>query len=556
MSLKFSLRIFITIVLSVCLKALIGQNSIPNNINYQAVLRDVKGNVIPNKPVLIEAKILTLKVDKTTSVERTEFYKDTSNEFGLINIQIGNGAKVPGEPYKALSEIDWNENVRYAITITDAATSETLIQPQLQPFTSVPFSLKSRNSVYADTAEYFRPNSKSIGNFVGIVQIFGANEGAAVIKGKDWKIVTRTIYTRLDDMFGNNGSMNRNYNSPLPGYKREYYLIIRKGDNVNECASGADRMAIGSEWRFYLSWKSKPGHRFSLARDFGYLSEGNVDWVKVPSFNNYTDFSHPMYWRLEAKINETCPKSEMRVYSIHVAAYDLPIALSKDTANVILDNTLAGGSPTRYEIGHEAELTTNGPLVINLEGRSGSAGRDGLFLYSSTDNSASSIITNKGGIYLYSTLTSDAANLTGGNGSFKVLEIRGGNDIVEFRGSNDKLNPGDLVVCNPNNLNQVFKSIIPYDKKVIGVVSGAGGIKPGIALKQEGMFDGDHPIAIAGTVKVKVKGKIEAGDLLTTSDLPGTAMKVTKFKKALGCIFGKALESSKDGYVTVLISQN
>jgi hypothetical protein len=138
----------------------------------------------------------------------------------------------------------------------------------------------------------------------------------------------------------------------------------------------------------------------------------------------------------------------------------------------------------------------------------------------------------------------------------KVLEITGGNDIVEYRESTDILEPGDLVVCDPLNINRVYKSKKQYDTRIIGVVSGAGGIKPGITLKQEGMIEGSLPIAIAGTIKVKVMGAIKAGDLLTSSVLPGIAMKATNKRRGQGAVLGKAIEASQNGFVTILVSQN
>ncbi len=135
-----------------------------------------------------------------------------------------------------------------------------------------------------------------------------------------------------------------------------------------------------------------------------------------------------------------------------------------------------------------------------------------------------------------------------------VLEITGGSDIVEYRQSKDKPQAGEVVICDPNNTNQVLRSTKAYDKKVLGVVSGAGGINPGMALSQTGKFGGDVPVAMMGTVKVKIVGQVEAGDLLTTSDKAGYAMKAKSRKKGYGTIIGKAISAAdKDGLVTMVI---
>jgi hypothetical protein len=48
-------------------------------------------------------------------------------------------------------------------------------------------------------------------------------------------------------------------------------------------------------------------------------------------------------------------------------------------------------------------------------------------------------------------------------------------------------------------------------------------------------------------------GPIEPGDLLTTSDTPGHAMKVTDHAKAQGAIIGKAMTELKQGKGLVLV---
>lgn len=98
-----------------------------------------------------------------------------------------------------------------------------------------------------------------------------------------------------------------------------------------------------------------------------------------------------------------------------------------------------------------------------------------------------------------------------------------------------------------------------YDKRVAGVVSGAGGYKPGIVLdKQPG--DGNRsPIALLGKVYCKVDASfapVEVGDLLTTSDTPGHVMKAGDPAKAFGSVIGKALRplAEGQGLIPVLIA--
>jgi hypothetical protein len=91
------------------------------------------------------------------------------------------------------------------------------------------------------------------------------------------------------------------------------------------------------------------------------------------------------------------------------------------------------------------------------------------------------------------------------------------------------------------------------------VVSGAGEIDPGLILTQAGGADTDMPIAIAGRVYVKaeaISAPIHPGDLLTTSDIPGTAMKATDRSLSAGAVIGKAMTSLDSGTGLVLVLIN
>jgi hypothetical protein len=89
-----------------------------------------------------------------------------------------------------------------------------------------------------------------------------------------------------------------------------------------------------------------------------------------------------------------------------------------------------------------------------------------------------------------------------------------------------------------------------YDRCVVGVISGAGDYKPGLILDKQASSENRQPIALLGKVCCKVTaefGAIDAGDLLTTSPVPGHAMKSSEPSKAFGAVIGKALRPLRDG---------
>lgn len=132
-------------------------------------------------------------------------------------------------------------------------------------------------------------------------------------------------------------------------------------------------------------------------------------------------------------------------------------------------------------------------------------------------------------------------------------------DVAEWVPATTNLEPGTVVVLNPESTNEVMASRSSYDTSVAGVVSA----QPGLSLGVPG--PGMEQIATTGRVKVRIDSRsapIKVGDLLVTSDILGTAMRSEpmnlngrKFHQP-GTIIGKALEphSGGEGEILVLLS--
>jgi hypothetical protein len=121
----------------------------------------------------------------------------------------------------------------------------------------------------------------------------------------------------------------------------------------------------------------------------------------------------------------------------------------------------------------------------------------------------------------------------------------------------EKVEPGTVMVIESEGT--LYPSNIAYDKRVAGVISGAGKYKPGIVLDKQESSNYRMPIALMGKVYCKVDasyGAIEVGDLLTTSPTPGHAMKADDPIKAFGSVIGKALRpiASGEGLIPILIA--
>lgn len=98
-----------------------------------------------------------------------------------------------------------------------------------------------------------------------------------------------------------------------------------------------------------------------------------------------------------------------------------------------------------------------------------------------------------------------------------------------------------------------------YSTAVVGVVSGAGGLRPGIMLDRRESATPRVPVALLGKVYCKADAEaspIHVGDLLTTSRTPGHAMRASDPRRAFGSVIGKALGGLAHGrgVIPVLVS--
>jgi hypothetical protein len=159
-------------------------------------------------------------------------------------------------------------------------------------------------------------------------------------------------------------------------------------------------------------------------------------------------------------------------------------------------------------------------------------------------------------------LTIDADGLV----SVKALKINGSDfaenfdvNVAESTGvvTRTKVEAGMVVSIDLADPGKLKLSTRAYDRRVAGIISGAGGVNPGMMMGQEGtLADGKHPVALSGRVYCWVdasRGAIKPGDLLTTSSTPGHAMKASDGAKAQGAIIGKAMTGLKSGRGLVLV---
>lgn len=190
-------------------------------------------------------------------------------------------------------------------------------------------------------------------------------------------------------------------------------------------------------------------------------------------------------------------------------------------------------------------------IGTGVAGEGGGAYNAGVAGFSTNVNGWGGYFKNNvGGVALYAD----------GKAAVRTLDILGGADIVEgFETGTQSLEPGTVVVIDESHPGELRASRVAYDHHVAGVVSGAGGIAPGLKLGQEGALDGHTPVAMSGRVYVRCSaenGPIRPGDLLTTARQAGLAMRASDAGRSHGAVLGKAMASLDRGMGLVLVLVN
>lgn len=210
--------------------------------------------------------------------------------------------------------------------------------------------------------------------------------------------------------------------------------------------------------------------------------------------------------------------------------------------------------------------TTNS-TTLNVAGVYGQAIGNGqvvgVYGYASTGVNAAGVVGvgATGGYFASNGLGSNTALWANGLCKVGTLQILGGADLAEpFDVNGEGVKPGMVVVIDPANPGKLRPCQEAFDRKVAGIISGAGGVATGLSMGHEGTIaHGKHPVALTGRVYCLVdasQAPVEPGDLLTTSTVAGHAMKACDTEKARGAILGKAMTRLAGGKGLVLVLVN
>ena len=206
----------------------------PQKIQYQAVARDNSGTIISNQAVGFKISIVSGSANGT--VIYSETHSSNTNNFGLVNLQLGTGSPVIG----LMTNIDWSNATHFVKIEMDATgginyqlmgtsqllsvpyalhakTAENTFSGNYNDLTNQPTIITSADDADADPANELQTltisgSDLSLSNGGGTITLpsGGGNSGVITIDNTNFSTVT----TGLDDIVNVQGTINltANYN--------------------------------------------------------------------------------------------------------------------------------------------------------------------------------------------------------------------------------------------------------------------------------------------------------------------------------------------------------
>lgn len=487
--------------------------SVPRLINYQGILTDAAGVVLEG------THNLTFRIyeDSTaTTAAWTEVHPAVSMSKGIFSVILGGLTPIADEVFAGSS--CW-------LGIAIDASQETAPRMRL---TSVPWAIRS---AVADSA-----------------RVAGSGSGGESL----WSSTGEDIY-RLSGKVGIGTSTPTEELHIKSASTSTATVLLQRGDNPSETYTYLGDSGTAG----YLRKRAETGAPYI---DFDALAIDGTSNATFRFFRN-TNTTGAKRLQLLRGNNTTTVDAEIGVdgqksfFQRNGGNFGIGTSSPLDRLHVaggaIFDSTLTLNLANTNPYGSGTYANLEGGWYISRV--AGLYGINQLNIKNTSTNPSSLMYLRFG-----PKVVIDGALTVSGRASVEELYLTGGADIAEYFSMSENASPppGSVVSIDASHHNTLRLSSTPYDRAVAGIVCGAGNVSPGLTLSHSQAFDGNVRIALTGRVyalATTVNGAIVPGDLLTTSHIPGHAMKASNDNTCRGAVIGKALSALQHGTGEVLV---
>lgn len=469
----------------------------PKCFHYQAVVRDSAGAVLANHAVSLR---VSFAEDAQAAAVYAEKHDAVTDPFGVVVLRLGCGMALSG----SFDALDWGAH-------------DYWVKIEIDPDGGNDFLLLSESKLWAVPVALYSENTRdwvNVGDTVLFTQI--ENLGIGVTDPK-YKLSV-----------GGRAAFGSRIYPGLNGTEGNYSLVHFK--NGTDIHGGILRASKGDD--------DTPNAPLSYQAQKHSFENGNIFISNIyPALHFENQNGKAQYWELSTD-------GEFYLYDPLISEYRL---FFHPDGNVGI-----GKSPERkLDVAGQIQSKSSWPAFHWTR-------EDGTAAFSMDLHPVGGELSifdqiNDGGVIRFQIRPNGPVWVGGnldvnGTTRTKILEITGG-DVAEARHTTagQKLPAGSVVVFDETRAGKIRLTTQPYDKKVAGVISGAGQYFAGVCLLQEELARGAQPVAQVGTVEVLCIGPVAVGDLLTTSAVAGHAMAVADPVRSIGCTIGKAVTPLKAG---------
>jgi hypothetical protein len=184
--------------------------------------------------------------------------------------------------------------------------------------------------------------------------------------------------------------------------------------------------------------------------------------------------------------------------------------------------------------------THNGPLNGPLNGTVGATTANTGAFTTLTTTGTITVNSSNGVTAIVNGGTNGTGNIGASGATFNTVFAKATTaqyaDLAENYIADRYYETGSVVVFG--GAYQITANEGSYDTRVAGVISTDPAYLMNNIQTEKMLF----PVALVGMVPCKVKGPVNKGDLLVSSEIPGVAMKLDNKNWLPGCVIGKSLE--------------
>jgi len=261
-------------ILSFLLLSALALAQSPNAINYQAVLRNAQGDLIKSKSVSIRLSVL--KGSATGSSVYTETHSTSTNEYGMVNLQIGNGTTSNN-----FSSIGWGSDAHYLKVELDETGGSSYKNLGTTQLVSVPYSMFANTAKNVENADQDSTNELQTLSIVGNKLSLSGNGGTVTIPtggggGSDFdqdstnELQTLSLSGKTLSLSGNGGSVTLNTDDNDADASNELQKLSISGNKLTLSNTGGTVTLPGGGSSLW----SKSGDTLSYAKHVNVGSSG------------------------------------------------------------------------------------------------------------------------------------------------------------------------------------------------------------------------------------------------------------------------------------------